>query len=106
MFKAYDPFQENLCLTQPIKFTQALLNAQSFIHWQRLNTEPCAPLPAKQVGGRTPFDQVCGQHGVNFVLQVFRRVRCRTSCARREIWRRNASVCSSGIHTSGRKPLA
>lgn len=26
-------------LTQPIKFTQALLNAQSFIHWQRLNTE-------------------------------------------------------------------
>lgn len=57
-------------VAQTIELAKALLNAQSFIHWQRLNTEPCAPLPAKQVGGRAPFDQVCGQHGVNFVLQA------------------------------------
>jgi hypothetical protein len=36
----------------------------------------------------------------------FSRVRCRTSCARREIRRRKTRVCSSGVQTSGRKPAA
>jgi hypothetical protein len=38
--------------------------------------------------------------------RFFSRVRCRTSCARREIRRRRTPVCSSGVHTSGRNPAA
>jgi hypothetical protein len=36
----------------------------------------------------------------------FSRVRCRTSCARREIRLRSTRVRSSGDHTSGRNPAA
>ncbi|KWH26624.1 hypothetical protein WL99_22155 [Burkholderia cepacia] len=56
-------------VAEAVQFAQSLLNTQSFIQWQRLNTEPRTPLHAKKIGGGTPLDQVCNQDCVNLVLQ-------------------------------------
>nr|WP_230948749.1 hypothetical protein [Burkholderia cepacia] len=55
-------------VAEAVQFAQSLLDAQSFIQWQRLNTKPRTPLLAKQIGGGTSLDQMCNQDCVNLVL--------------------------------------
>jgi hypothetical protein len=58
-----------------------------------------------------PVRLPCGHGGIKCVCRIdwirfLSRTRCRTNCIRRATCRLNARVFTSGIQTSGKKPLA
>jgi hypothetical protein len=56
-------------LPKTVQLPQALLDAQTLVHRQRLGREPYASLPAEQISSGAPLDQMRSQHRMNFVLQ-------------------------------------
>jgi hypothetical protein len=66
---------------------------------------------ASHVRPLIPNRSAAGRRTTRFRCRIawtwfFNRVRCRTMCPRRCTCRRSAAVCSSGIHTAGRKSAA
>jgi len=57
-------------VTEAVELAQALLDGQTFIHWKRLLGQPSAPLVAEEIRCRALRNQVCGQNGVDLVLQA------------------------------------
>ncbi|MFM0228128.1 hypothetical protein PQR32_39850 [Paraburkholderia dipogonis] len=56
-------------LTKTVQFPQALLDAQTLVHWQRLGIEPHASLSSEQISSVAPLNQMRRQHCMHFALQ-------------------------------------
>ena len=54
---------------EPIEFTESLLHAKPLFQRQRLRRQPGAALATKEIGRRTPRDQIRVQHRVHFILE-------------------------------------